>query len=131
METGEKIRSVQRSLERRNHRHVTRLPLQLDSSVSFDETRRRKSSALHGYCGIRHQTDATDTYERLRVSFREGCRNNGCPCDGRGHTQRRRKSLCHMSRSVCRGARRPSRVSSMVKVGHASGLLAEWSLRWC
>src|SRR5512132_2277787 len=68
-----KIRSVRGSFERRDHRHVTRLSLQLDGSVSSDETRRRKSPALHSHCGIRHQTAAADTDERLGVSLCQGC----------------------------------------------------------
>src|SRR5947207_4968285 len=114
METGEKIRSVRGSFERRDHWHVTRLSLQLDGSVSSDERRRRKSPALHSHCGIRHQTAAADTDERLRVSLCQGCRDNGWPCDHRGNTDCWRKSLRHMPGSLRRGEGRPSRVSSMV-----------------
>ena len=52
--------------------NVTRLPLQLDGGVPSDETRRRKSSAVHSYRGIRHQTAATDTDERLSLSLCQG-----------------------------------------------------------
>ena len=127
MEAGEKIRSVSRSFERRNHRDVARLPLQLDGRVSFDETRESGS--------------------RRRARSRPNTRSNCCD-------RRRRTSPVYLSAKIvdltddratvegtltaggkvcatCRGVfrrreRRSSRVSSLVIV--AGALAAEFGV---
>src|ERR1700740_1108367 len=48
VETAGKIRSVPGSCEWRNYRDTTRLPLQLDRCLPFDERCGRGSSAVHG-----------------------------------------------------------------------------------
>ena len=72
-----KYEALDRSPERRDHRDVTGLSLQLDGSVSSDEARRRRSPALHGHCGIRNQIAATDSDERFSFSFCENFRDHG------------------------------------------------------
>src|SRR3982075_3765786 len=58
MATGEKIRSVSRSFERRHHRNAARLSLQLDGRISSHETREGRSGAVHGHGRIRDQIAA-------------------------------------------------------------------------
>src|SRR5205823_508910 len=77
METGEKVRSFSRRLERRRHRDLTRLPLQLDGRLSLDETHEGGSCAVHSYGGIRDQITAADSDEWPGLPFRESCRSKG------------------------------------------------------
>lgn len=120
METGTKIRGVSWSFKRRNHRHVARLPLQLDSGVSFDETRRRGPSAVHGHGGIRDQTAATNADKWFGLALREDCRS-WCQSGsdrrsrhGRRNVKRGRKSLRDLPRNFRRSERRSPGVSPLV-----------------
>src|SRR5256714_7374618 len=114
MATGGKIRSVSGSSEWRDHRRAPRLPLQLDGRLAFDEQEQRRSAALHGDGRLRDQTFAADADQRPGVSFGESCRIGRQQGDRGRNAERRRKSLCDLSRNVRRGEGRPSRVSSLV-----------------
>src|ERR1700730_3665293 len=75
METAAEVRSVSGRSKWRNHRHVARLPLQLDRGLSFDEKRRRGPSAVHSNRRIFDQTDAADAYKWPNLAFRTRCRS--------------------------------------------------------
>src|SRR5437660_3871281 len=86
-----------------NHRHVARLSLQLDGGLPFDETRRRRSSAVHRHGRIFNQTAAADSDEGSNFTFSTCCRSNRRPRHSRRNIERRRKSLRDLSGNFCRG----------------------------
>src|ERR1700688_858578 len=116
METATEVRSISRRVKWRNHWNVARLSLQLDGGLPLDEKGGSGPPALHSDRRICDQTAAADTDERADFAFSARCRSNRHPRDGRRNIECRRKGLRHLSRSFCRGERRPSRVSSLVAV---------------
>src|SRR5438128_9076884 len=71
MATAAEVRSVSRRFEWWNHRHVARLSLQLGGGLPFDETRGRRSSAVHRHGRIFNQTAAADSDEGSNFTFRD------------------------------------------------------------
>src|SRR5207245_2398748 len=116
MATAAEVRSVSRRSEWWNHRHVARLSLQLDGGLPFDETRGRRSSAVHRHGRIFNQTAAADSDEGSNFTFSPRCRSNRRPRDSRRNIERRRKSLRDLSGNFRRGERRPSSISSLVAI---------------
>src|SRR5947209_11040236 len=116
MATAAEVRSVSRRFEWWNHRHVARLSLQLDGGLPFDETRGRRSSAVHRHGRIFNQTAAADSDEGSNFTFSPRCRSNRRPRDSRRNIERRRKSLRDLSGNFRRGERRPSSISSLVAI---------------
>ncbi len=116
METRAEVRSVSRGVKRRHHRHVARLPLQLDGRISFDETCGRGSSAVHRHGGIHHQIAASNAHGQRRFTFSACCRSKRRSRDNRRNIERPRESVRNLSRRFCRGERRTSRISSLVIV---------------
>ena len=102
--------------EWRNHWHVARLSLQLDGGLPFDETRRRRSSAVHRHGRIFNQTAAADSDEGSNFTFSARCRSNRRPRHSRRNIEWRRKSLRDLSGNFRRGERRPSSISSLVAI---------------
>src|SRR5438874_6814359 len=100
MEAREKIRGVWGSSEWRRHRHVARLPLQLDGRLSPDEECERGSSAMHCHGGVCNQIAPANADERFGISFREDYRSNKRSRYYSRNTHRRRKNLRNVPRNL-------------------------------
>src|SRR5260370_27339268 len=113
MAAAAEVGSLSRRFEWWNHWQVAQLSLQLEGGLPFDETRGRRSSAVHRHGRIFNQTAAADSDEGSNFTFSARCRSNRRPRDSRRNIERRRKSLRDFSGNFRRGERSPSSISSL------------------